>query len=81
MSQAKPPSSEPEPSFEAALERLESIIDRIESGEAGLEQAIAEYEAGVKLVNRCRGILDKAEQRIAQLVEGDDGSVSTQPMD
>ncbi|MEM7680547.1 MAG: exodeoxyribonuclease VII small subunit [Planctomycetota bacterium] len=66
------------PSFEQALERLETIIDRIESGEVGLEDAIAEYEAGVALVQRCRSILDRAEQRISELVERGDGSLAVQ---
>ena len=32
--------------FEAAMDRVERIIERIESGEAGLEESIREYEAG-----------------------------------
>jgi len=54
-------------SFEQAIDRLESMIDEIESGEVGLEDAIARYEQGQQLVTRCRTILDKAEQRIAEL--------------
>jgi exodeoxyribonuclease VII small subunit len=54
-------------SFEEALSRLEQIIERIESGEAGLEQAIAEYERGVALIRRCKDILQKAEQRVDEL--------------
>lgn len=58
-------------SFEQAIEKLESMIDDIESGEVGLEEAIARYEQGQKLVKRCRTILDKAEQRIAELSPAD----------
>ncbi|MEM9416059.1 MAG: exodeoxyribonuclease VII small subunit [Planctomycetota bacterium] len=54
-------------SFEQAIEKLESMIDDIESGEVGLEEAISRYEQGQQLVKRCRTILDKAEQRIAEL--------------
>ena len=53
--------------FEQAVESLESINDRIESGEIGLEQSLAEYERGMKLIAHCRRILDRAEQRIAEL--------------
>lgn len=53
--------------YEAAVARLEQIIDRIESGEAGLEGSLVDYERGVILVARCREILDKAEQRVAAL--------------
>ncbi|MBX3361620.1 MAG: exodeoxyribonuclease VII small subunit [Phycisphaeraceae bacterium] len=55
------------PTFERALEELESIIARVESGEIGLEESIGEYERGVGLIRRCREILSRAEQRIQQL--------------
>jgi exodeoxyribonuclease VII small subunit len=54
-------------SFEDALARLEEIIERIESGEVGLEKAIGEYERGVVLIRRCKDILQKAEQRVDEL--------------
>ncbi len=60
--------------FEQALARLESIVDRIEAGEVGLEAAIAEYEQGVNLLKRCRSILDHAEQRISELTPPSDDS-------
>lgn len=53
--------------FEQAVERLESLIERIESGEAGLEASIAAYEEGAGLIRRCRAILDRAEQRISEI--------------
>ena len=56
-----------EPSFEQAMDRLEAILDRVESGEAGLEQSIAECEKGAKLIARCRTILDASEKRIGEL--------------
>jgi len=53
--------------FEEALEAVESIIERIESGEVGLEDSIAEYEKGAALLKRCRATLERAEQRIREL--------------
>lgn len=62
------PSPAPEPlSFEQAVQQLEQIIERIESGQAGLEQSITEYERGVALIKRCRQVLDRAEQRVEEL--------------
>lgn len=55
------------PGFEESLEQLESIIERIETGQVGLEAAIAEYEKGVGLLRRCRDILKRAEQRVEEL--------------
>lgn len=60
-------SSDKMPKFEEAIEELEAIIDQIESGQVGLEECITQYERGMKLVSRCQGILDKAQQRIAEL--------------
>lgn len=55
------------PSFEEALARLEAIADDIEQGRIGLEESIARYEEGMKLIQRCRAILTEAEQRIVRL--------------
>jgi exodeoxyribonuclease VII small subunit len=54
-------------SFEEAVEQLEDIIDRIESGQIGLEQSLVEYERGVALRDHCRTILARAEQRVTEL--------------
>ncbi len=68
----KSESGEQEPGFEEAVEQLEGIIDRIESGEIGLEESIEHYERGVALFNRCRAILEQAEQRIEELTPSDE---------
>lgn len=69
-------------SYEEAVAKLETIIDRIESGEAGLEESIAEYERGAALVKRCREILGRAEQRIEELEAaalGKSGAAEAEP--
>lgn len=55
------------PSYEQAVEELEAIIDRIESGEISLEESMTAYERGIALVRRCRDALARAEQRIEEL--------------
>eukprot|EP00752_Nemacystus_decipiens_P016063 g14359.t1 len=73
-------SPDKEPSFEQAIDKLEDLIEQIESGEVGLEGAIAQYEQGQALIKRCRGILDKAERRIAELTLDENGiSLVTPP--
>jgi exodeoxyribonuclease VII small subunit len=54
-------------SFEDALAQIEAIIERIESGQTGLEQSLAEYERGVGLINHCRSKLDRARQQVEDL--------------
>jgi len=54
-------------SYEEALEQLEALLDKIESGQAGLEDTLAEHERGVKLIQHCRSILQRVETRLAEL--------------
>ncbi len=62
--------------YEEAVERLESLIERIESGEIGLEESLTQYEAGMALIRRCRVILTQAEQKIAELTIDEAGEVA-----
>jgi exodeoxyribonuclease VII small subunit len=55
-------------SFEVALRRLETIVDRLEEGNLELEDALSAFEDGVKLTRRCAGQLEDAERRIDELV-------------
>jgi exodeoxyribonuclease VII small subunit len=71
MSKSKP--SDKPVKFEEAVEQLEAIIDRIESGEVGLEDCLSQYEKGMSLIQQCRAILTKAERKIAELSVTGDG--------
>lgn len=73
--------SGPQPSFEDALKRLETIVEELEGGELSLEDSIARYEEGMKLSRRLTQQLDEAEKRIERLVENPDGSTVTEPME
>lgn len=67
---AKKPSPPEDPSalsFEEALAQLEAVIERIESGQVGLEESISAYERGVRLIQRCKGVLSVSEQRVEEL--------------
>jgi exodeoxyribonuclease VII small subunit len=50
--------------FEKAMERLEAIVEQMESGKLALEDLIVRYEEGMKLVNVCQERLTSAEQKI-----------------
>jgi exodeoxyribonuclease VII small subunit len=56
-------------SFEASLDNLESIVDRLEEGDLPLEAALAAFEEGVALTRRCAEQLEAAERRIEVLVQ------------
>lgn len=50
--------------FEGAINRLEAIVEQMESGKMMLEELIVRYEEGMKLVKVCQERLASAEQRI-----------------
>lgn len=53
--------------FEAALERLESLIESMESGDTPLADLVAKFEEGSKLLKQCQSKLKDAELKIEQL--------------
>jgi exodeoxyribonuclease VII small subunit len=56
-----------EPTFEEARKELERIVAQLESGQAGLEDALALWERGEALYRLCLGKLDAAQGRIEEL--------------
>ncbi len=55
------------PTFEQALERLESIIDEMENGETPLAELVEQFEEGSKLLKICQDRLKEAELKVEQL--------------
>lgn len=62
--------------FEAALKRLESIVDAMEQGEVPLAELLAKYEEGTKLLKVCETRLKDAELKIEQLKKQKDGTAA-----
>lgn len=70
---AQPPSDKLKLTYEQAIAEVERIIERIESGEAGLEGTLDQYERAVKLIAHCREVLSRVEQRLAELTTNAEG--------
>ncbi|MEL6259251.1 MAG: exodeoxyribonuclease VII small subunit [Pseudomonadota bacterium] len=68
-------------SFEEALQELEAIVGRLESGDTPLEQSIAIYERGAALKAHCEAKLKAAELKVEQIVQSGAGGVKTEPAD
>jgi len=69
-------------SFEDALKRLESIVSRLESGEASLDESITLYGEGDRLRAQCEKRLADAQARIEKISLGSDGKpAGTSPFD
>ena len=58
--------SSPE-SFESAMEQLETLVSRMESGDLSLEESLKAFEQGVRLTRFCQDQLQKAELRVQEL--------------
>jgi exodeoxyribonuclease VII small subunit len=56
-----------EPSFEEAQRELEGIVERLESGQASLDEAITLWERGEELYRLCSTRLDTAQGKIEEL--------------
>lgn len=61
------------PSFEDALERLETIVESMESGEIPLAELLSKFEEGNTLLKVCESRLKEAELKIEQLKKQKDG--------
>jgi len=66
-------------SFEDALNELEQIVRRLESGSAKLDEALASYERGALLKRHCEAKLREAQLRVEKIVVSADGAVATEP--
>ena len=60
-------------SFEAAMERLEKIVEEMESSKLPLEELLVRYEEGIRLVSVCSQRLVSAENRIETLSRNANG--------
>ena len=53
--------------FEVNLKKLESIVDKLESGEAGLEESVKLYEEGMNIKKICDKKLQDIEMQIKKI--------------
>ena len=60
-------------SFEEAMEQLEAIVAKLESGDVPLEQAIELFQEGMRLSQLCGSKLEQVERKIEMLIETEQG--------
>src|SRR5438477_6527009 len=70
---SKPKSRETELTFEGAMDRLEKIVEQMETGKLPLEDLIIRYEEGMNLVKVCQERLTSAEQKIEIIARNNAG--------
>jgi exodeoxyribonuclease VII small subunit len=67
--------------FEEALERLEQLVEDLESGDLALEESIARFEEGQRLLGICTDLLERAELRVREVLRRSDGALEARPLD
>ncbi|WP_193075480.1 exodeoxyribonuclease VII small subunit [Pseudomonas sp. FME51] len=63
--------------FEQSLGALQTLVERLESGDLSLEDSLSAFEQGVTLTRECQQALTQAEQKVSQLLEQDGQLVTT----
>jgi exodeoxyribonuclease VII small subunit len=67
--------------FQEALQKLETIVEAMESGDLPLETMLARFEEGTKLARQCQAKLEEAEIKIQQLEKNAAGEFSLKPLE
>jgi exodeoxyribonuclease VII small subunit len=65
--------------FENAMKRLEAIVEELESGDMGLDDALKRFEEGIKLSRFCAKKLDESEKKVSLLLQDEAGVVHETP--
>ena len=55
-------------SFEAAMEKLEEIVEKLETGDIPLEQAIEYYQEGMKLSKLCSEKINNVQEKMVKII-------------
>ena len=76
-----PQAREPQPSFDTGLDRLEALVQKLEGGSLGLEEALSVFEEGVKLSQQLQGQLAEAQRRVEVLKTTLDGGYRVEPLE
>lgn len=66
-------------SFEQAMQALEEIVRKLESGQSALEDSITDYTRGTALKLHCMNKLSDARLRVEKIIQQGDGLLSAEP--
>jgi exodeoxyribonuclease VII small subunit len=69
----------PDLPFEAALQKLEAIVEEMEAGELSLEALLQRFEEGTRLAQHCQTKLAEAELKVQRLEKNAAGKLVLQP--
>lgn len=67
-------------SFEASMQRLETLVSQMEEGKLSIEESLQAFEEGIRLTRQCQQTLEQAEQKVKLLTE-EAGEIKAVPFD
>lgn len=68
--------------FEKKLNKLEGIVEKMESGDLSLDESLTAFEEGIRLSKDCNERLNKAEEKVKKLLDVDEaGEAKTTPFE
>ncbi|MGE5172897.1 MAG: exodeoxyribonuclease VII small subunit [Betaproteobacteria bacterium] len=70
-----------EKKFEAALARLEEIVQQLEKGDIQLDQSLKLFEEGIRLSRICNKRLEEAERKVEILIKDKAGNITAEPFE
>jgi exodeoxyribonuclease VII small subunit len=70
-----------EKKFEAAMERLENIVESLEKGDLSLDESLKIFEEGMNLLSFCSKKLEEAERKVTMLIRDQSGEYKQQPFE
>lgn len=79
MAERTRPAAADNEGFDALLEKLRAVVERLETGNLSLELSLQAFEEGVRLSRRSAEILDQAEKKVELLTRGEGGQVRAAP--
>ena len=73
--------TEKENTFEEALQKLERAVEKLDEGSLSLEEALSNFEDGVRWSRECHQFLEKAEERVRIILKNENGDYETKPFE
>lgn len=70
----------PKMTFEQSMNKLEQIVQELESGDLPLEKAMTKFEEGIQLSKLCTEKLDETEKKVTLLMQDNQGNIEEKPV-
>lgn len=67
--------------FEQAIDKLEKVVKKLESGDLSLNESLKYYQQGIELIKLCNSQLEETKDKIKMLTENEEGNKVLKALD